>query len=236
MDLTNKTICITGANGGVGAATLSYALKHNAKKIYALARDSASLEALAARHPSITALQLDITDAAQVASVAAELEPLDLLINTAGVNSGARIFDATQSDFDVNVFGTLNVYKAFTPKMQAGGAIVTVTSILACMNLPIMGLYCASKSALRSLTQALRAEVASKNIEVYEVLAGPIETKMTEGQEMPKSKPEAIVEAIFEEIEQKSFEIYPDDFSKMIREGLAHDPREVELNFAASLG
>jgi NAD(P)-dependent dehydrogenase (short-subunit alcohol dehydrogenase family) len=235
MNLANKTICITGANGGVGAATLSYALAHGAKKIYAAARNTASLEALAAKNPSIVPLALDITDAAQVEKIASQLEPLDLLINTAGINSGARIFDATQSDFEVNVFGTLNIYRAFTPKMQTGGAIVTVTSILACMNLPIMGLYCASKSALRSLTQALRAEVASKNIEVYEVLAGPIETKMTEGQEMPKTKPEAIVAAMFEGIENKNFEIYPDDFSKMIREGLAHNPREVELNFAASL-
>ena len=235
MNLENKTILITGANGGVGMATLQYALAHNAKKIYATARDTSALEAFAQAHSNVVVHRLDITNKTQVHQLSQSIEDLDLLINTAGVNSGKRVFDETTIDFHVNVQGTMNVCQALTPKMKKGAALVNITSIVALVNLPIMGLYAASKSALHSLTQALRAELTSQEIEVYEVLAGPIDTKMTEGQEMPKTSPEAIADAMFAGIAAKEYEIYPDDFAKMIHQKFLADPRAVEAEFAQSV-
>jgi short-subunit dehydrogenase len=235
MNLENKTVLITGANGGVGMATLQYALANNAKKIYATARDTTALQAFAQAHSNVEIVRVDITNKAQIHQLVERLEDLDLLINTAGVNSGKRVFDETTIDFHVNVQGTMNVCQALTPKMKKGGAIITITSILALVNLPINGLYSASKSALHSLMQALRAELTSKEIEVYEVLAGPIDTKMTEGENMPKTQPEEIVKAMFTSFEAKEYEIYPDDFAKMIREKLLQDPHSVEKEFAQSI-
>ncbi|MDY0122151.1 MAG: SDR family NAD(P)-dependent oxidoreductase [Sulfurimonas sp.] len=235
MNLENKTILITGANGGVGMATLQYALAHNAKKIYATARDTSALEAFAQTHDNVVVQRLDITNKAQVHQLSQSIEDLDMLINTAGVNSGKRVFDESTIDFHVNVQGTMNVCQALTPKIKQHGAIITITSIVALVNLPIMGLYSASKSALHSLTQALRAELTSKDIEVYEVLAGPIDTKMTEGQEMPKTSPEDIVEAMFTSVAAKEYEIYPDPFAKMVHENFLKDPRAVEAEFAQSV-
>ncbi|MCD6259412.1 MAG: SDR family NAD(P)-dependent oxidoreductase [Helicobacteraceae bacterium] len=235
MNLANKTILITGANGGVGMATLQYALAHNAKKIYATARDTTTLQAFTQAHDNVVVVRADITNKAQLFKLSETVDDLDILINTAGVNSGKRVFDETTIDFHVNVQGTMNVCQALTPKMKKGGAIITITSILALVNLPINGLYSASKSALHSLMQALRAELTSKDIEVYEVLAGPIDTKMTEGENMPKTQPEEIVEAMFASIEAKEYEIYPDDFAKMIYEKLQKDPRAVEEEFAQSI-
>lgn len=235
MNLTNKSILITGANGGVGMATVLYALERNAQKIYCAARDISSLEDLAKNNPTIIPMKLDITDTKSVTTLSAKIDNLDMLINTAGVNTGARVFEDNMLDFEVNIIGNLNIFRAFQNKINEGGAIVTITSVLALVNLPVMGLYCASKSALHSILQALRAELNSKNIEVYEVLAGPIDTKMTKGQDMPKSQPKDIVSEIFAGIKTKTFEIYPDDFAKNIYQGLQENAKTIETNFAASI-
>lgn len=235
MDLTDKTLFITGASGGVGMATVLYALNNNAKTIYASARNISSLEKLAEKHPSIIPVTLDITNSQNISEAAAKTDTIDILMNIAGVNTGARVYEDTTLDFEVNILGNLRIYQAFTGKINEGGKIVTITSILALMNLPVMGLYCASKSALRSITQAFRAELSPKNIEVYEVLAGPIDTKMTDGLHMPKAQPESIVNEIFAGIKAKSLEIYPDEYAKSIRKDLLKDAKAVEADFAACL-
>ena len=235
MNLTDKTVLITGANGGLGQSLVHYCLSHGAKSIYCCARDAASLATLAERHDAVTACSLDITDPAQAAALADTIGSIDLLINNAGVNSGKRVFETGTYDFDVNVQGTLNVCRAFAPKIAENGALVTVTSILALINLPVMGLYCASKSALHSLTQAIRAELVPRKIDVYELLPGPIDTPMTAGEEMQKSSPDAIAEKLFEEMTQKRYEIYPDAFSQGIKAALENDPEGIMADFGRSI-
>ncbi len=235
MNLKNKTILITGASGGLGKAFVAYAIKHHAKKIYCCAKDIALLNNLENGDTAVELCSLDITDKEQVKHLASKIGEVDILINNAGVNSAKRVFENTAIDFEINVLGTLNVCRELNHKLTKQGAIINITSILALVNLPMNGLYCASKSALHSLTQAMRAELAPKEIEVYEVLPGPIDTKMTKGQPMEKSKPEEIVDAVFEGYENKNYEIYPDPFSKMIKEALSKDPLSVEKNFALSV-
>ncbi|DAB40481.1 MAG TPA: short-chain dehydrogenase [Sulfurovum sp. UBA12169] len=235
MNLENKIILITGANGGLGRAFVEYAIKNHAKKIYCCAKDIAALEDLKNKSNAIELCSLDITDKEQIKKLASTIEAIDILINNAGVNSSKKVFEESAIDFEVNVFGTLNVCRTLNHKIAKEGAIINVSSILALVNLPVNGLYCASKSALHSLTQAMRAELASRQIEVYEVLAGPIDTNMSKDQEMEKSKPQDIVNGVFKEYENKNYEIYPDGFSQMIKEGLSKDPLSVEKNFAQSV-
>ncbi len=168
-------------------------------------------------------------------SIASKIENIDYLINNAGVNSLKRVFDDSKIDFEVNLFGTLNSCQILSKKLNKNGSIVNITSILALINLPIMGLYCASKSALHSLTQAFRAELQKENIKVYEVLPGPIDTNMTKGQDMPKSSTSYIVSNIIDGIKNEEFEIYPDDFSKMVKRRLKDDKENLEKEFLNSL-
>lgn len=235
MNLENKILLITGANGGLGRALVRYALSHGAAKVYCCARDTAKLEALKELGTEVELCALDITDKAQIAAFAQTIDSIDLLINNAGVNSGKRVFDESIDDFEVNVQGTLNVCRGLRSKIAKGGSIVNISSILAHVNLPIMGLYCASKSALHSLTQAMRAELALHQIEVYELFPGPIDTDMSKDQPMEKASPEDIASALFEGIEEKTYEIYPDPFSRGIKEALEVDCKALELNFAASV-
>jgi NAD(P)-dependent dehydrogenase (short-subunit alcohol dehydrogenase family) len=235
MNLENKTLLITGANGGLGRALVRYALSHGASKVYCCARDTAKLEALSDLGAGVELCPLDITDKAQIATFAQTIGSIDILINNAGVNSGKRVFDESTDDFEVNVQGTLNVCRGLRSKISKGGSIVNISSILAHVNLPIMGLYCASKSALHSLTQAMRAELSLHQIEVYEVFPGPIDTDMSKDQPMEKASPETIADALFEGIEEKTYEIYPDPFAQGIKEALESDGKALELNFAASV-
>lgn len=89
-----------------------------------------------------------------------------------------------------------------------------MSSVLALANPPVMGIYSASKSTLHSATQALRAEFALRDVEVYEVLPGPIETGMSENQPMEKASPEDVAKEVWAGYEAKTFEIYPDPVAK----------------------
>lgn len=233
--LTNKTILITGANGGLGMALVKEALALNAKKIHACVRNVKNASALEALDPRVEVHNLTITASDSVENLAASINEIDILINNAGVNSEKRVLEPCKSDFETNVFGTLKMCRVFENKIAKHGAIINVTSILALVNLPIMGLYSASKSALHSITQALRAEFALKNIDVYEVFPGPMDTKMTQNQVFDKADTKDVAQEIWAGYKAKTFEIYPDAASKGMKEGLQHAPEAVVAECAKSL-
>ena len=235
MCFENKVVFITGANGGLAKSFIEALLKENVKKIYCTARDLEKLEELKKLSSKIEIFNLDITKKDELDEIASKIENIDYLINNAGVNSLKRVFDDSKIDFEVNLFGTLNSCQILSKKLNKNGSIINITSILALINLPIMGLYCASKSALHSLTQAFRAELQKENIKVYEVLPGPIDTNMTKGQDMPKSSTSYIVSNILDGIKNEEFEIYPDDFSKMVKRRLKDDKENLEKEFLNSL-
>jgi short-subunit dehydrogenase len=233
MNFTDKVVILTGANGGLGKELLQKILHKGAAKIYATARDTAKLDFC--DDERVVKVQLDLNDDDSILNAVETVEGFDILINNAGVNSATSIFENDWIDFDVNVRGTINFTKPLMQKIERGGAIVNVTSILALLNLPAMARYSASKSALHSLTQALRAKMASKDVKVFEVLPGPIDTNMTEGQDMDKTKPDVIADAIIEGLDKNILEIYPDAFAKSIVEGLRMNPKGMEEEFASYL-
>ncbi len=234
--MENKTILITGANGGLGSAFVKALIEQNPKKIYCGVRDLKSLEVFQEFAEKIEGVELDITDSESIKSAVAKIDTLDILINNAGVNSNSRLFDSSFQDIEVNLKGVINLTQALYPKLKnSKGTVINITSVLALINLPLMGNYCISKSALHSFTQALRAEFELFEGEVYEVLPGPIETRMTEGFPIPKTKPEDIVDAVLKAIAKKEFEIYPDSFSQMIKERLKKEPEKLLEEFNQSI-
>lgn len=155
MQIKNSTVLVTGANRGIGKAVVQELVARGAKKIHATARDPSAIDKSS---PVIETHQLDITDHKQVSQLAAQLSDVDLVINNAGINrmaafAAADDIDAARDEMEVNYFGTLAMCRAFAPvlKQNGGGAIVNVLSILARVNLPLMGSLCASKAAGLSL-------------------------------------------------------------------------------------
>ena len=84
--VSGRTALVTGANRGIGESLVDALVAAGVKKVYAAARDISTLDPLVARHGSrVEPLQLDVTDAAQIAAAAAAAADVELLVNNAGI-------------------------------------------------------------------------------------------------------------------------------------------------------
>lgn len=235
--LENKVLLITGANRGIGRALVEVALRHNPKKIYATARKVSDLPDFG--DSRVVPVTLDITDAAQVQHVANMAGDVQILINNAGALAfGSVLGDnvaSLESDMRVNYFGTLNVARAFAPILvaQGGGAIACVSSIVGLASMAGLGGYCASKAALHSAIQAMRAELKPKNIAVFGIYPGPIDTDMAKEMPMDKTSPTTTAGNIYAGMAEGSDEIFPDPMSTQMGGLYAQSPKGLETTFAS---
>src|SRR6185436_9781933 len=142
-----------------------------------------------------------------------------------------------RTEIETNYFGTLAMCRAFAPILKAngGGTIVNMLSILARVNLPLMGSLCASKAAALSMTQGVRAELKAQGTKVIGVMPGAVETRMTEMLPPPKMNPADVAAAALKAIEDGTEDIYPGDMAQVVVAGLAQDAKAVELQFSAYL-
>lgn len=240
MDLSGKVVLVTGANGGIGQALVKELVERGAAMVYAGMRNIQPLADLGEYGQGrVVALRLDVTQQESVAAAAAQCQEVDLLINNAGVNHCKSLLDydglkSAREEISVNYLGTLAMCRAFAPALAArGGAIANVCSILGLVNLPVNGTYSASKAAGHSLLQGVRAELAPRGVKVYGIYPGPVDTRMTAGQEMPKATPDQVAGRILDGIEKGEEYIFPDPMSQEVHSGLMQAPREVERQFGA---
>jgi NAD(P)-dependent dehydrogenase (short-subunit alcohol dehydrogenase family) len=237
MTLENKTIFVTGANRGIGKAIVEVLLKYQVKKIYAAARNVDDLQQFS--DPRVVSIRLDITDQVQIQQAVQQAQDVDVLINNAGVAAfGSVVYgemDMLKRDMEVNYFGTLNVIRSFTPVLEKNGnaAIVNILSMLSLASMAGVSGYSASKAALFSATQAMRAELKAKNISVQGVFPGPIDTDMGKDIDMPKASAELTAENIVVDIANGQEDIFPDPMSAQFSQLWAKDPKELERQFGA---
>lgn len=242
MHIKGKVVFVTGANGGIGKALVQALLDRGAEKIYAAARLTSESNHVALAPTKIFPVNLDITDAAQVEAAAKQCRDVDILINNAGINLSTSLMspagtDAARREMEVNYFGTLAMCRAFAPVLisRGGGVIACVSSIIGMVNMPINGTYSASKAALHSMLQGVRAELTSQNIKVVGIYPGPVDTRMTKGQEMPKATPAQVADNIITGIENGDEDIFPDPMSQDVHAMLLKDAKQVEKQFAGML-
>jgi NAD(P)-dependent dehydrogenase (short-subunit alcohol dehydrogenase family) len=217
MNVANKTILITGANRGIGQALVTEALKRGVKKVYAGTRG-------AFQHPDkrVTPLTLDVTSAPQIERAAREIDTLDVLINNAGI----ALYDdlsnpeVIEQHFAVNFFGPFNVTRAFLPQLKRSrGAVVNNLSLVALAALPVIPAYSISKAAAFNMTQSLRALLAGQGVTVHAVVLGPVDTDMNRGFNIPKASPESAAQGIYDGLERREEDIFPDPASGSIAGG-----------------
>ena len=237
------TALVTGANRGIGREFVVTLINRGATKVYACARNAENLEELVSSYPDqVQAIQVDITNSEQVEKAAEQATDVSLLINNAGINRlqafiASADLSAAQEEMNTNYFGTLSMCRAFHAILgtNGGGAIVNVLSILARVNLPMMGSLCASKAAGLSLTQGVRAELAQQGTSVLAVMPGAVDTDMSRDFPPPKMPPSEVAEQTLDAIEAGQEELYCGDMAGGIAHGLEADPKAVEKEFAQYL-
>lgn len=182
--LEGKRALVVGGTLGIGAAVAREFLQEGARVVVASRRGAAGSEV------DCPAVSMDVTSQASVDAAVAEarehLGGIDILVNSAGVNS-ERYWDELNAEemnriLDINVTGTFRVCAAVIPEMveRGAGRIINFTSQLAYKGSPGLAHYAASKAAIIAMSKSLALELTSRGILVNCVAPGPVNTQMTD--------------------------------------------------------
>jgi NAD(P)-dependent dehydrogenase (short-subunit alcohol dehydrogenase family) len=238
MNFSDKVALVTGANRGLGARLVKELLAAGVPKVYATARDVSSVNREVADDARVHVLQLDITDGASIGAAAAAAPDVNVLVNNAGVLNFGGVLDGNldgfETDLATNYFGVLRVTRGFLPVLEgnAPGAVVNVLTLIALAPVGPMAGYSASKAAAHSLTQALRAELKSRDITVLGAYPGGIDTDMLAGVEADKADPEIVARRIVAALASDESIVFPDDTSHGAGAVYLTDPIQLERMLA----
>jgi NAD(P)-dependent dehydrogenase (short-subunit alcohol dehydrogenase family) len=234
MKIEGSVALVTGANRGLGLAYAKALLAAGASKVYAGARDPASVT-----EAGLTPVKLDVTNPQDIAAAAKRLTDVDLVINNAGIARWGSLLSKDGAGdlrdlLDTNFHGVLALTQAFAPILKAngGGALVNMLSALSWLTLPNSGAYSISKAAAWSLTNGLRDELRAQGTLVVAVHAGYIDTDMVANVSAPKTSPDLIAQRVVEALAAGREEVLADETSQQIKAGLTA-PRPIYLGEAA---
>jgi NAD(P)-dependent dehydrogenase (short-subunit alcohol dehydrogenase family) len=198
--IEGRVAVVTGAASGIGRATAK-ALAARGCRVAVCDVDAAGLAGLAeelrGEGRTVSTHRVDVADRGAMASfaeaVVAEHGHVHVLVNNAGVALGESLEDLSWEDFDwlvgINFWGVVHGCKLFLPHLRREdeGHIVNVSSMFGFAGLPTQGPYCATKAAVRSLSETLHAELRGSRIGVTSVHPGGIRTNIVKNSRMPES-------------------------------------------------
>ena len=233
MEIENKRVLVSGAGRGLGRALVTVLAETNVGEIIAGTRKPEAREELKALSPRVNPVHLDVRSDADVEAVA-QMGPIDILVNNAGFagfgNPLTMSFEDIEEENAVNYLGVLRLTRAIAPGMVARGhgMIVNIATAFAKVNLPLVGTYCATKSALLSLGQALRAHLSDSGVSVITVMPTTIDTDMSSGADVPKMTKEFVAAEILAAIRAEAHDPPIGDEAKSILDEFKKDPVGLE--------
>jgi len=192
MKLDNRTILITGGTSGIGLE-LARQLLLRGNTVIVTGRSQENLDAAQTALPGLHIFRSDVSYPAAIMELHENLlrrfPALDTLINNAGIMRNLnfnqdRALDDVTREIDINLSGPIRMVQQILPhlKTRKGALIVNVSSGLAFIPLSISPVYCATKAAVHSFTQSLRAQLASSGISVVELAPPGVETPLFRGE------------------------------------------------------
>lgn len=209
MQLSGKTILLTGGSAGIGRA-MARQLKAKGARVILTGRNPERLAAM--RAEGFEVLEADLSNAGGVDALIAALgdAELDVLINNAGqlvdhdFRKAAPDADAADEGIYANLSAPIRLITALVPRLRARpqAAIVNVTSGLAIAPAARQPVYCATKAGLRFYTLALREQLKGTAIQVIEALPPVVDTQMNDGNPMKKMPVEECARQIITAIER----------------------------------
>ena len=234
MEIEGKRVLISGAGRGLGRTLVGAFVAAGAREVFAGTRKPEDRDSLRREFPGrVTPLQLDVTSESDINAVA-QLGTIDILVNNAGIagfgNPLTMDLGDVQNELAVNYLGVLRLTRAVVSAMiaQHDGMIVNIATAFAKVNLPLVGTYCASKAALLSLGQALRAYLADDGVRVITVMPTTFDSDMSRGADVPKMTKEFVAAAVLAAIREEQHDPPIGDEAKGVLEGLRNDPLGLE--------
>lgn len=188
LEGSTRTALVTGGAGGMGRAIAGKLAAEGFDVAVAYTGDkeqaNATVEDVERHGHRGAAFDADISDEHAVADLFAAVEnsfgPVDVVVNTAGINHPAALVDLDLADFDaihrVNVRGTFIIDQQAARRIRGGGSIVNVSSSMVRAAAAELSAYAASKSAVETLTRILAKELRGRDITVNAVAPGPTAT------------------------------------------------------------
>lgn len=243
MNIEKSVALVTGANRGLGHAYVEELLKRGAAKIYVAARDVSSLKELVKNGGGrLIPLELDVTDAAQIAAAASKATDVTILINNAGYAAfeggiSAPSLDLARREMEVNYFGPLAMTRAFAPTLaKSKGAVLNMLSMMSLVSIPMAATYAASKAAGLSLNRSIRAELGAQGIQVVGVLAVQAETAMGAKLPEPRVSPQELVSDALDAIQAgTNDEVFAGAQSRGTYEAFSADPKGLQAKMLTRL-
>ena len=177
---------VTGASRGIGHAVAALAASRG-DWVCIVGRDPGISRIAAAIGENVFGVCADVTHAADVARIAAEVEArwggLDVLVNNAGLHRGGGLERISDEDWEAtlatNLSGPMRMVRAVVGLLTDGGAVVNVGAVVGFRGFPGDSCYAASKAGLTGLTRVLAVELARRQIRVNMVVPGFVDTEMT---------------------------------------------------------
>lgn len=236
-NIADKVVVITGASSGIGESTAKLLARRGAKVVLGARRKDrldAAVKEISAAGGKAVSFAVDVTKRAQVEALISgavdSFGRVDVIVNDAGIMPIAPIealkVDEWDQQIDVNIKGLLYGVAAVLPRMQKqkSGHIINLASVFGIkVFAPGATVYCATKAAVRALTEGLRIELHSQNIRCTMISPGAVAT------ELPESSSDEATRKNLREFYKTTKAIPADSIARAIAYAI-EQPADVEID------
>jgi len=210
----HHTVLITGGTSGIGLALAKRFLSEG-NGVVVTGTNAQKAEVVKRDFPALTVELADMRDRPTLEQLVYRYPEINILINNAGIQYNYDFTDPTvvpeqiATELNINLLSQLHLIKLFLPQLlvHPTAAIINVSSGLGIVPKQSAPVYCASKAALHSFTKALRWQLETTSVRVFEIIPPLVDTAMTQGRGRGKITPEQLVQEFWRGFSRDRYEM-----------------------------